>query len=87
MYVVFQIINTIKIINEEKIEESLNDYQLGNCAEVDGVNQALNNNANLEDLYIYTIDTTTNNFGTPKPYCENCTYTFKGKVSDIISDK
>ncbi|WP_252238066.1 YwqJ-related putative deaminase [Clostridium sp. VAP51] len=74
--------------------ESLNDYQLGNCAEVDGVNQALNNNANLEDLYIYTIDTTTNkfgiptnNFGTPKPACENCTYTFKGKVSDIISDK
>ena len=73
-------------------KESLNRYQIGNCAEVDAVNQALNNNANLSDLYIYTIDATTdklriptNTFGTPKLACENYTYTFQGKVKDIVS--
>ncbi|WP_277408719.1 RHS repeat-associated core domain-containing protein [Lacrimispora xylanisolvens] len=73
-------------------QESLNSYQLGNCAEVDAVNQALNNKANLNDLYIYTIDTTTDKmripsstFGNPKLACENCTYTFLGKVKDILS--
>lgn len=81
-----------KIMSDILPEQSLNRYKVGNCAEVDAVNQALNNNANLEDMYIYTIDTTTdkfkiptNSFRTPKPACENCTYTFKGKVSDIIS--
>ncbi len=73
-------------------QESLNSYQLGNCAEVDAVNQALNNKANLNDLYIYTIDTTTDKmripsstFGNPKLACENCTYIFLGKVKDILS--
>ncbi len=73
-------------------KESLNSYQSGNCAEVDAVNQALNNKANLNDLYIYTIDTTTDKmripsstFGKPKLACENCTYTFLGKVKDILS--
>lgn len=73
-------------------KESLNRYQVGNCAEVDAVNQALNNKANLNDLYIYTIDATTDKlriptdtFGIPKPACENCTYTFKGKVRAVMS--
>ncbi|MBO4997328.1 MAG: hypothetical protein J6D02_04950 [Lachnospira sp.] len=71
---------------------TLNRYEVGNCAEVDAVNQALNNNSNLRDLYIYTINVTTDkykipspDFGIPKPACENCTYTFRGKVADIIS--
>ncbi|MEN8905634.1 MAG: YwqJ-related putative deaminase, partial [Clostridiales bacterium] len=72
--------------------KSLNEYKLGNCAEVDAINQALNNKANLSDLHIYTIVATTNKlripsntFGSPKIACENCTYTFYGQVSDIIS--
>lgn len=66
-------------------EKSLNNYPLRNCAEVDVINQALNNKADLSDLYMYTIDTTSNIVGMPKPACENCTFTFKGRVADIIS--
>lgn len=40
-------------------ESSLNQYRLGNCAEVDAVNQALNSGANASDLYLYTINTKT----------------------------
>ena len=36
-------------------ESSLNQYRLGNCAEVDAVNQALNSGANASDLYLYTM--------------------------------
>ena len=81
-----------KTLSDILPEKSLNDFKLANCSEVDGVNQALNNNANLEDLYIYTIKTNTDkfrapmdNFGKPKPACENCTYAFKARVGDIIS--
>ena len=38
-------------------EQSLNQYRLGNCAEVDAVNQALNNGADVNNLYIYTLNT------------------------------
>ena len=41
-------------------ESSLNQYRLGNCAEVDTVNQALNSGANASDLYLYTINTKNN---------------------------
>ena len=41
-------------------ESSLNQYRLGNCAEVDAVNQALNSGANASDLYLYTINTKNN---------------------------
>jgi hypothetical protein len=81
--------NTLSDILPQK---SLNRYELGNCAEVDAINQALNNKANLNDLYMYTIDATTNKFrvpsntfGTSKIACENCTSTFLGRVADIIS--
>ena len=66
-------------------ESSLNQYKIGNCAEVDAVNQALNSGSNIADLYIYTIETTSSGFGMPKPACENCIYTFKGNVADILS--
>jgi hypothetical protein len=48
-------------------ESSLNQYRLGNCAEVDAVNQALNSGANASDLYLYTINTKNN---VSKPVCE-----------------
>lgn len=63
-------------------ETSLNQYRVGNCAEVDAVNQALNAGANIDDLYMYTINAKT---GASKPMCENCTYTFSGKVADILT--
>ncbi|WP_022769237.1 MULTISPECIES: YwqJ-related putative deaminase [unclassified Butyrivibrio] len=61
-------------------EKSLNQYSVGNCAEVHAVNKALNAGANLKDLHITTIHTTKSSMGDPKRACENCTYTFKGKV-------
>ena len=63
-------------------ESSLNQYRLGNCAEVDAVNQALNSGANASDLYLYTINTKNN---VSKPMCENCIYTFADRVADVFS--
>ena len=63
-------------------ESSLNQYRLGNCAEVDAVNQALNSGANASDLYLYTINTKNN---VSKPMCENCIYTFGDRVADVLS--
>ena len=60
--------------------ESLNNYPLGNCAEVDAINSALNDGARLENLHIYTIHATKGKFGQPKCACENCTYAFKGRI-------
>lgn len=61
-------------------EKSFNKYDVGNCAEVDAVNNALNDRAKLENLYMSTMDTTEFRFGDLKNACENCTYTFKGKI-------
>ena len=58
-------------------------YRVGNCAEVDAINQALNSGANVGDLYMYTINTKD---GAPKPMCNNCIYTFFDKVADILSE-
>ena len=63
-------------------ESSLNQYRLGNCAEVDAVNQALNSGANASDLYLYTINTKNN---VSKPMCENCIYIFGDRVADVFS--
>ena len=63
-------------------ESSLNQYRLGNCVEVDAVNQALNSGANASDLYLYTINTKNN---VSKPMCENCIYTFGDRVADVFS--
>ena len=62
-------------------EKSLNDYKLGNCAEVDAINQVLNSGANVNGLYMYTINTKTN---LPKPMCENCIYTFGAELRMYI---
>ncbi|MCF0215809.1 MAG: hypothetical protein HUK21_04990 [Fibrobacteraceae bacterium] len=61
-------------------KESLNGYDLGNCAEVQAVNNALNAGAKLENLYIFTIHTTQKGFGQSKKACENCTFAFKGRI-------
>ena len=61
-------------------EKSLNDYKVGNCAEVDAVNNALNAGAQLKNLYMTTIHTYESDFGKLKHACENCTYAFKGKI-------
>ena len=63
-------------------ESSLNQYRLGNCAEVDAVNQALNSGANASDLYLYTINTKNN---VSKPVCENWIYIFGDRVADVFS--
>ena len=59
---------------------SLNKYPLGNCAEVEAINNALNDNAKLSDLHITTIHSTKNKFGKRKRACQNCTVAFKGKI-------
>ena len=64
---------------------SYNKFPLGNCAEVDAINQALNDGAKLEDLLITTIHTTKNKFGQYKVACENCKHTFKYKISENFS--
>ena len=66
-------------------KHSLNKYPVGNCAEVDAINRALNDGAKLEDLHITTIHTTKKQFGKYKAACENCTYAFRGKISENYS--
>ncbi|MEK4458139.1 contractile injection system protein, VgrG/Pvc8 family [Paenibacillus sp. FSL R10-2748] len=81
--------NTVLFGSKDKAgllpKDSLNEYAVGNCAEVDAVNQALNQKANVNDLYIYTIKTTPHEFGAAKIACENCTFTFKGNVADALT--
>ena len=64
---------------------SLNDYPLGNCAEMHAVNKALNDGANLKNLKMYTIHTTKSRFGASKHACKNSTYTLKGKIKENYS--
>lgn len=59
---------------------SLNKYPVGNCAEADAINHALNDGADINHLHITTIHTTKKQFGRYKKSCENCKYAFKGKV-------
>ena len=59
---------------------SFNNFSVGNCAEVDAINNALNAGAKLHNLHISTIHTTRESFGDSKAACENCTYAFKGRV-------
>ena len=60
--------------------KSFNQYEVGNCAEVDAINKALNAGAKLENLHITTIHTTKSSFGNSKHACKNCTYAFKDKI-------
>lgn len=66
-------------------KKTLNSYPVGNCAEVDAVNAALNAGASLSSLQLMTIHVTKNSFGKLKPACENCTVTFKGRISGNYS--
>lgn len=63
---------------------SLNDFPIGNCSEVDAVNNALNAGAKLENLHLTTLDVKRKNIRSHniigKCSCENCTSAFKGKV-------
>lgn len=61
-------------------QKSLNQYSVGNCAEVHAINKALNAGAKLENLHVTTIHTTKASMGDAKRACENCTYAFKGKI-------
>lgn len=61
-------------------KKSLNKYPVGNCAEVDAINRALNAGADIHHLHITTIHTIKSQFGRYKESCENCKYAFKGKV-------
>ena len=61
-------------------KQSLNNYELGNCAEVQSINKALNAGAKLENICITTIHATKTQMGRLKKACKNCTYTFKGKI-------
>lgn len=63
-------------------KQSLNEYSLGNCAEMHAVNKALNDGAELKNLKLFTIHTTKRAFGKPKEACENCTYALKGNISE-----
>ena len=61
--------------------KSLNKYPTPwNCAESDAINNALNSGAKLENIHIYTIDTTKNHFGKIKRSCVNCTVAYKGNI-------
>lgn len=61
-------------------QASLSHLKVGNCAEVDAVNQALNNGAHINNLRIRTIWADEKHFGQDKPACLNCTHTFMGRV-------
>jgi len=59
---------------------SLNKYPVGNCAEVDAINRALNAGADIKHMHLTVIHTTKSLFGKYKESCENCRFAFKGKV-------
>lgn len=61
-------------------KSSLNDFPLGNCAEVDAINRALNAGVKIGSIQIKIIRTTKNHFGNNIRSCKNCTHAFKGKI-------
>lgn len=63
-------------------KNSLNKLDVGNCSEIDAVNQALNAGAKLENLYISTIHTTAKQFGQSKKACKNCTFALKWRIKE-----
>ena len=63
----------------------LNKFPVGNCAEVDAVNRALNDGASLANLHMTTIYATKKRLGEYKPSCENCIHTFRGRIKENYS--
>lgn len=66
-------------------KSSLNKYPVGNCAEVDAINRALNDGADLRNLHMTTIHATKSQFGSYKVSCENCKYAFFGRIKENYS--
>jgi len=71
-------------------KNKLDKYEIGNCSEVDAVNQALNAGANITNIVIKTINTTSHKqgefaFGSNKLGCINCKYTFDGIIKKNYS--
>ncbi len=67
--------------------DSKENWSVDNCAEVDAVNTALNDGAQLKNLHMYTIwledgeiDGVKHYAGDEKAACENCTYAFWGRI-------
>ncbi|WP_157739718.1 hypothetical protein [Paenibacillus kribbensis] len=65
---------------EQKGKESFEKWRVENCAEIQAVNQALKNGADIEDILLNTISFETGKF---KKMCKNCKETFK----DFMVDK
>ena len=62
-------------------DKSLNKYPTSwNCAETDAINNALHDGAKMQNLHIYTIDTSSGRFGKDKSSCANCTRAYKGRI-------
>jgi hypothetical protein len=59
-------------------KESMEEWALGNCAEVDAVNQALSSGARWVDLEMHTIGIRPDGTIFGKPQCANCLFTFEG---------
>lgn len=60
--------------------ESREPFPVGNCAEVDAINSALNDGASLSNLHISVISARKNKMGELMKSCKNCTYTFRGRI-------
>jgi hypothetical protein len=65
-------------------EKSLNKFKLGNCAENDAVNQALNAGSNIDDLTMHTIGIKRDGTIFMKPQCENCLQTSNSRYDFML---
>jgi len=66
-------------------KESLNYYPIGNCAENAAIYKAILAQAQLDNLYLCTIDLKASNFGEIVNACANCTHALHGVVADNLS--
>lgn len=70
--------NTKKLAKDTKDNiyadrESFELWSVDNCAEINAVDQALKNGANMEDIFIRTVNFKTGEFA---EFCDNCKITF-----------
>ncbi len=67
--------------HQDLVCQSLNKYPTSwNCAETDEINNAMHDGAKMQNLHIYTIDTSSERFGKDKSSCANCTRAYKGRI-------
>ncbi|MEI4803438.1 hypothetical protein WAZ07_19635 [Bacillus sp. FJAT-51639] len=63
-----------KDINNPYVEKgSFEKWDVDNCAEIQAVNQALNDGAKIEDMFVRTVNFKTGEFA---DFCKNCKVTF-----------